>query len=188
MTAALLAAGYAGLFALVLGIGGRSGGFVWELASLFVIVGYPLATMVAAAHALVDWTRGRVLAALPVLLLLGGVVAVGGVRATDDLLQDRRFTRHLEEIEAILIRAPIDSGRRIRLPADSLPAEIRRCCVRAVFIRRDQEGQLSATLIGPRRTAYLYDPTGARLAHGQDVGRWRSHYRVAPEWYRVIRF
>ncbi len=113
---------------------------------------------------------------------------IGGLRAADGLLHDRRFAHHLPELEALLARAPIDSGRRMRLPADSLPRAVRDCCARLVLVRRDSVGQLSATFLGQRKTAYLYDPSGTRLVRGIGSRRWRSHERLAPDWYRVVRF
>ena len=184
----LWAGGYAALFALVLGGVYRHGGPGWELASLAVMLGYPLVLLVGVADALAAReARGRI-AIAPLLLLFAAVPGVAGVRAADGSLHDRSFARHLGQIEALVSRMPVESGGRMRLPADSLPAGVRSCCARLVVVRRDLEGQLSATVLGRRGTAYLYDPSGARLLYGLDRGRWRSHRRLAGDWYRVVRF
>ena len=70
---------------------------------------------------------------------------------------------------------------------DSLPAPIRHCCARVVVARRDSLGHLSATVLGQRNVAYLYDPSGERLARGIRTGRWQSHDVLAHDWYRVVR-
>ncbi|HUF35487.1 MAG TPA: hypothetical protein VMN37_06030 [Gemmatimonadales bacterium] len=176
------------MFALVLGAGERHGGAGWELASLIVTVGYPRALLVGMAHAVRARADHGRRAVFPLLLLLTALPGIGGLRAADGLLHDRRFAHHLPELEALLARAPIDSGRRMRLPADSLPRAVRDCCARLVLVRRDSVGQLSATFLGQRKTAYLYDPSGTRLVRGIGSRRWRSHERLAPDWYRVVRF
>jgi hypothetical protein len=180
------AAGYAALFALVLGAGDRHGGAGWELASLVVTVSYPLAFLVVVAHAAALAPGGRH-ALLPLLVLLAGLPGIAGVRAADGALHDRRFARHLAELEAVVARAPLGGATRARLPVDSLPRAVRDCCARVV-VRRDSLGQLSATFLGRRNTSYLYDPSGTRLRRGVGTGRWRSHARLAPDWYRVVRF
>ena len=182
------AGGYAAAFALVLGAGGRHGGAGWELASLVVTLGYPLMLLVVLAHAIGSRVGNGRLAALPLLVLLAGLPGVAGIRVADGHLHDRRFTRHLPEVEALLARAPIESGSRMRLPLDSLPWAVRDCCARLVLVRRDSEGNLSATFLGQRTTAYLYDPSGTRLRRGFGSRRWRSHEPLAPDWYRLVRF
>jgi hypothetical protein len=182
------ATGYAELFALVLGAGGRHGGAAWELASLLVTLGYPLVLLVMVAHAVAAGRarRGK-RGALPLLVLLAGLPGIGGMRAADGALHDRQFARHFSEMEALVARVPLGSRGRARVPVDSLPAEVRDCCARVV-VRRDSVGHVSATFLGPRSTAYLYDPSGTRLERGLGRGRWRSHERLAQEWYRVVMF
>jgi len=181
------AGGYATLFALVLGAGDRHAGAGWELASLAVTLGYPLMLLVVLAHAAAAREAGGRLTLLPLIILLAGLPGIPGMRAADGALHDRRFARHLGEMEALVARAPFGSGNRVRLPVDSLPRAVRDCCARVV-VRRDSVGQLSATFLGRRNTAYLYDPSGTRLLRGIWTGRWRSHEPLAPDWYRVVRF
>jgi hypothetical protein len=188
LTTLFCSAGYATLFALVLGAGGRHGGPGWEAAALLVTLGYPLVLLVVVAHAVRAGREGwGQRGALPLLLLLAGLPGIAGMRAADGALHDRQFARHLPEMAALVARVPLGARGRARLPVDSLPAEVRDCCAR-VMVRRDAEGHLSATFLGGRSTAYLYDPSGARLERGISRGRWRSHDRLAPEWYRVVMF
>ena len=183
----LWAGGYAALFAVVLGTGWRHGGAGWELASLLVTVGYPLMLLVGTAHALTARQARDHWAVLPLLVLLSGVPAVAGVRAADGELHDRRFARHFVELEALVTRAHLGEGHRASLPVDSLPVGLRDCCAR-IMVRQDSVGHRSATFLGHRRTAYLYDPSGTRVRQGIGTGRWRSYTRLAPEWYRVVYF
>ena len=188
MTALAVSIGYAAAFAVVLGMGEQHGGFGWEAASMGLTLAFPLLLVVLTAHAIAGQVRGNRVTALPVLALLAGVPGIGWVRTADGELHDRRFAGHLRELEAMLARAPVESGGRMLLPADSLPSSLRRCCARVVFVRRDGDGRLSATIVGQRRTSYLYDPTGERLHRGINSGRWRSTAPLAPDWYRVVRF
>lgn len=183
----LCAGGYAALFAVVLGAAGRHGGTGWELASLAVTLGYPLMLLVVTAHAVAAWGLYQGRAVLPLCLLLSAVPAVGAVRSADEELHDRRFARHFAELEALVARAPLGVHHRARVPVDSLPSGVRDCCA-LVLIRRDSLGDLSATFLGRRGTAYLYDPTGNRLRRGIGARRWRSYDRLAPDWYRVVYF
>ena len=187
MRTLVCAAGYAALFALVLGAGERHDGAGWELASLVVTLGYPLAFLVVVAHAAGAPESGGRHAVLPLLVLLAGLPGVAGMRAVDGALHDRRFARHFAEMEALVARAPLAGDTRARLPVDSLPRAVRDCCAQVV-VRRDSVGQRSATFLGRRNTSYLYDPSGPRLLRGVGAGRWRSHARLAPDWYRVVRF
>jgi hypothetical protein len=181
------AAGYAALFAYVLGVGGRGSGTGWEIVSLVVTLGFPLMLLVTLAQAIAVRKAAGPLALLPLVLLLAGLPGIGAMRAADSALYDRRFARHLAEMEALVTRAPFGSGNRVRLPVDSLPRAVRDCCARVV-VRRDSVGQVSATFFGRRSTTYLYDPSGSRVLRGIWTGRWRSHERLAPDWYRVMRF
>ena len=175
-------------FAVVLGLGGRHAGPAWEVAALLVTLGYPLLLLVGAAHTVGRWKAGGASVAGPLLVLLTAVPAVGAIRLADGALHDRRFARSLPELEALLARAPLGIGERMRIPADSLPRDIRHCCGGLVIARRDSTGQLSATVLGQRGIAYLYDPGGRRLARGIRAQRWRSHRALAPDWYRLVRF
>ena len=123
----------------------------------------------------------------PLLILIAGLPGIAGFRAADGALHDRRFTRYLAEVEALIARAPLEAGERVRIPMDSLPSAIRHCCARVVVARRDSLGQLSATVLGQRNVAYLYDPSGERLARGLQTRRWESTQPLATNWYRVVR-
>lgn len=174
-------------FAVVLGLGGRHAGPAWELAAMVVTLGYPLLLLVGVAHTAGRWKAGGAAVAGPLLVLLTGLPAVGVIRLADGALHDRRFARSLPELEALLARAPLGAGERMRIPVDSLPRGIRQCCGRLVMARRDSTGLLSATVFG-QRGMYLYDPGGHRLARGLRSQRWRSHHALAPDWYRLTRF
>ncbi len=187
MSSIVWAAGYATVFALLLGVSAAHGGAGWELASLVVTMGYPLLLLVLAAHAVGSRRLRGPLSVAPLLLLLGGLPGVAAVRSADDAVHDRRFRRHLAEVEAILAQLPLTSGDRLRLPAHSLPRPVRDCCVRVV-VRRDSEGHLSAWFQGRRDTVYLYDPSGTRIQRGMSARRWRSQQQLAPDWYRIVRF
>ena len=187
MSPLLWSFGYAALFALVLGSGGRHAGPGWELAALAVTLGYPLMLLVGVARAVGSIASRGTPTLAPLLVLLAGLPGIAGFRAADGALHDRRFVRHLPQVEAVIGRTPVQAGERVRIPMDSLPSAIRHCCARVVVARRDSLGQLSATVLGQRNVAYLYDPTGERLALGLRTGRWESHDVLAPYWYRVVR-
>jgi hypothetical protein len=169
-------------------MGGRHAGLGWELASLIVTLGYPLVLLVGAARAAAGRASGTGPMLGPLLVALAALPGIAGIRAADGALHDRRFTRHLSEVEATLARVRLNAGERIRISADSLPVAVQECCARAVVARRDSLGSLSATLLGQRNVAYLYDPSGRRLQRGIRNQRWRAHAPLAPDWYRVTRF
>ena len=131
-------------------------------------------------------TRGS-LSLAPLVALLAALPGIPLMRAVDGALHDRRFAHFLPQVQALISRTEVAAGDRIRIPTDSLPAEIRDCCARLVVARRDSLGQVSATVFGQRNVAYLYDPSGERLARGLRMGRWQSHEVLAPDWYLVIR-
>ena len=187
MSRLLWAFGYAALFAVVLGAGGRHYGPGWEIAALGVTLAYPLMLLVGIAHAIgTRMSRGAPDTG-PLFILVLALPGIAGIRAADGALHDRQFTHFLPQVEALISRTPLDAGQRVRIPADSLPQEIRGCCARLVVARRDSLGQLSATVFGQRDVAYLYDPSGERLARGLRLRRWESHQALAPHWYLVVR-
>jgi hypothetical protein len=168
--------------------GGRHASLGWELASLLVTLGYPLILLVGAAHAAGARASRTGPMLGPLLVALAALPGVAAVRAADGALHDRRFTRHLTEVEAALERVRLNAGERTRVAVESLPVAVRECCARTVVARRDSLGSLSATLLGQRNVAYLYDPSGRRLQRGIRNHRWRAHAPLAPAWYRVTRF
>jgi hypothetical protein len=183
----LWALAYATLFAGVLGAGGRHAGPAWELAALAVTLGYPLMVLVGVAHAVgTGVTRGSPTVG-PLVVLLAALPGIPVMRAADGALHDRRFAHFLPQVQEVISRMPLAAGQRIRIPSDSLPAAIRHCCARLVVARRDSLGHVSATVFGQRNVAYLYDPSGERLARGLRLGRWESHRVLAADWYMVVR-
>ena len=187
MTRFLWALGYAMLFAGTLGAGGRHLGPGWELSALVVTLGYPLMVIVGLAHAVGTRMARGASALAPLLALLAGLPGIPLMRAVDGALHDRRFAHVLPQVQALISGAELGVGDRIRIPTESLPSEIRACCARLVVARRDSLGHVSATVFGQRNVAYLYDPSGERLARGLRLGRWRSHEVLAPNWYLVTR-
>jgi hypothetical protein len=154
---------------------------------LVVTLGYPLMVLVGLAHAFGSGVARGAPALAPLLVLLAALPGIPAMRAVDGALHDRRFAHSLPEVQALISRTQLAVGERIRIPTDSLPSEIRHCCARLLVARRDSLGNVLATVFGQRNVAYLYDPSGDRLARGLRTGRWASHDVLAPDWYRVVR-
>jgi hypothetical protein len=181
----LLAAAWATVAALVLGLtlGRRAMGL--ELASLAVVFISALIVIVALAHAVRGLVERRWEAVLPVVVLLAAVPAIRVVRLADTNLSDRRFQPHLAELGTTVDRLALPPNQTMRLLPEDLPESVKVCCYRA-FARRDGEEQAWAVFQVRREVAYLYDPSGHAIRGGLGQ-RWSRHDPVAPNWYRLAR-
>ncbi len=181
----LLAAAWAVVAALVLGLtlGRRAMGF--ELASLVVVFVSALMVMVALAHAVRGLVERRWDAVLPVLVLVAAIPAIQAVRVADTNLSDRRFQPHLAELGTRVDQLAVPPNQTVRLLPEDLPESVKVCCYRA-FARRDGDEPAWAVFQVRREVAYLYDP-GGHAINGGLGRRWSRQDLVAPNWYRLAR-
>jgi hypothetical protein len=180
-----IAAAWAGIAALVLGLTLGRRAMVLELASLVVVLGSALIFTVTLAHAIRGWLERRWAALAPLAVLLAAIPGIQGVRLADTALSDRRFQPHFAELETTVDRLGVPPGETIRLSPEDLPESVKVCCYRA-FARRDGDEQAWAVFQVRREVAYLYDPSGQAM-RGKLSRRWSRQDPVAPNWYRLAR-
>jgi hypothetical protein len=181
----LLAAAWAAVAALVLGLtmGRRAMGL--ELISLPVVLGSALMLIVALARAVRGLVERRWEAVLPLVALLAAIPAIHAVRVADTSLSDRRFQPHLAELGTTVDQLAVPPNQTVRLLPEDLPESVKVCCYRA-FARRDGDERAWAVFQVRREVAYLYDPSGHAINGG--LGRrWSRQDLVAPNWYRLAR-